>query len=351
MLDCRSVNCLKSQEMAAIEKAKSSADKGKLLEIKHMAERYVPLDIGSGQTSFWLFYLPDFTNIFRDWYCRYTAGIIETYKTNAHACIHRSAEYFLLKYCGQRPKELVLKKLEENPKWIYDLISEVHKSEADCSRELWKFENNLKNSSAPDVAELIDKVNNFAAYGLDNVFPENYFVKKFPFAYLSGLYPNNLSSWLMIWEKAVTCLDAVYNKEKTEGQAAQEIADISYLRWGDMESKEDDLKFAQRYMGRLKISFPNWFSICDYREKKKEDERINLNLSRHISYANEISAQMNANDKEIFKSMAYFACESIAYNEKRRINFTKCLRLLRDYCEQRDIDWRVARLEDLVLNN
>ncbi len=347
---CHDANCLNKDEKEAIRNAKASTSKEELLRVKHMAERSIPVE-GNNKNSFWFFYLPDFTNIFKDWYGKYIDGIIETYETGAQACIHMDDDYLLLKYSGLRPKEVVKRKILSNPNYVYSLIDKAETAQLDCESELRKFGGSSRHHYG-DLKNLVEKVTNFASYGLDTVFPESLMLERFPFINLSELYYSRISSWTQLREKGIDYLESIYVGEKSYNLAINEYAEkVSYMRWGDIESKENDAKFTRTLFASLSTNFPDYGAIYNYKKNNEENNHLFSRSLKYNTYVHEVSKNICDKDKKLFDSLLFFAHHAIEYNERRRMYFTRGFKLIRNFCEENDVNWRTVSLNELIKNH
>ncbi|MDP3770589.1 MAG: hypothetical protein Q8R40_06670 [bacterium] len=345
---------LTEEEKRAIFEAKASADTKELLAIKHMAERFVGVECESS-AMLWVFYLPDFTRLFKDWYCLYIKKIFEIYTPDASACIHDDGDgYVLLRYKGERPRDIVLHEiLNGNWDYVTRLLERAKRSELSCMQQIDRFENFLcKHTDAFDFEAFMDALSTFAGYGLDTLFPETLVEEMFPHVDVSALYHSPLSSWGMLLEGMLTHLEMVYAKKITEETAIDRYADtISYLRWGDIESHENDLAFTRKLFMQEKRSYPSFAHIAARSQRLYEEKRIfGMPTIRYQMYLEKFACELDASLKMSFFHLAEFATKAQQYNELRRILFTKSLRLMRELCEQMSLDWRSVSISALIEN-
>lgn len=319
-------------------------NKEKLLSVKHMADRHIPLQ----NRNYWLFYLPDFTPLFKDWYGLYISNVIQLYNPEAKATIMCDKEYLLLRYEGKRPKEIVAEQCA-HPDYLENLLYACRRTQDTCHLLLVENEKKLKEGKEPNLEQVIGKITEFAAYGLDNVFSEELFHEKFPFAALQQLTYIKRSSWGELYNKALGLLEATHVGEITEEEAIMLHAEhASYLRWGDIETKEKDVQFSKRLLTQMKTTYPTYQEIYEYQLQQKEVLR-RVPESPALRYRQE--CMQLAEDKELFSSMVTFAQAAVDYNEMRRILFTRTLRFLRNYCETKQLDWTIISLVDVMKSN
>lgn len=338
---------LTSVESAAIERAKKDGNYQELMRVKHMAERFIEVEVSGSSSLFWLFYLPDFTRLFKDWYAEYIDQIFAVYRPQAKAWLTFDDNFLLLKYEGERPREVVNRLLEKSPyDGIKDLVIRTRAAEQRCSLL-------VNGASAPELSLLVSTMSHFAAYALDTVFPEKLFCKKFPTVELAHLYGSPISSWLLIEEIVQSVLEKMYIGRCSRKEAVRRIASgTSYLRWNDIEDEESDLRFAEYKLARAEIQFPNVKVLWENEEELKFQKRIhNSRTEQDDRYMAECRKHVAAEDLTLFDTLAMFAREGQRCNEMRRLLFTKTLRTLRDFCDKCGLDWRTVTLHKLLRCN
>jgi hypothetical protein len=340
---------LTRMECQAIEKGIASTDLKSMLGVKHMAQRRIALGkLAAGEV--WLFYLPDFTPIFKGWYHLYIEAVKARYNPSAETNLHLGPEFVLLKYQGVRPRE-VLERLLRYENWggVELLLRQCRQAEHECEGQLREL-SARKRLRGSAVAKLVYAMTNFAAFGIDNIFPEALLVRKFPFVDLSAVYFSRLSTWGLIHERALDVLTDRFAGTLTHHEAVVQLATkAAYLGWGDIESPESDRAFAEKLLASYIKQYPNLAVLHESAESEREDLR--LTGSPALRYGQSVSTwrtSVDARSQSMFDLLIMLAREAQEYNEKRRLLFTQSLRIIRTYCEQENLDWRQCRLEEVL---
>ncbi|MBI4133478.1 hypothetical protein HY478_02585 [Candidatus Uhrbacteria bacterium] len=341
---------LSSAECRAAAHALERADLALLKKIKHMAERHIEVP-STDNHLLWLFYLPDFTRLFVDWYVRYIDHVFAVYAPTADAGLTFDGTNLLFTWRGCRPRERLVHLLDVGEYGtVRTVLEAARQARVDAERALVRFDDRLRGrSSTVTVAELVRVVSRFAAYALNNVFPEELFVERFPHVPLYGAYFTPISSWQLLFERALDALEAIYVGEATREVAVERYArETAYVRWGDIESCDDDLAFAARLFDGIGREFPTCRSIWEHHSARRDRRRISgdprLGHEREVHTWRALVAPA---DRELFDTLITFAAEGQEYNEHRRLIFTRTLRLLRELCERNGHDWRTVSLETL----
>lgn len=314
--------------------------------IRHMAERCAEVKSSKKKLIF-LFYLPDFTMLFKDWYRKYIEFIFKAYPIKAAAKITAGKEFLILKYTGQRPKDFVRSALCKNDfRYLYSLLDRARKAEEECRNALDNFENDIpKLAGIPK--ELIEKMSYYASFALNNVFPEEFFMKTFPTVDLARLFYSPISSWEMLYEKASHLLEKIYTGEEDEEKILEGYArEVSYLRWGDICPHSEDVEYSKKIFAGMKMAYPNFSILWNHNQEEEFNSR--LSALTYGSYIRKARTGISKSKKKIFEFMVVFAREAQRYNEMRRILFTKSLRLFRKFCEQKNINWKTISLNSLL---
>lgn len=321
--------CFTHKELQALRAAKATP--AGLLGVKHMASRYLPVD-----GPFWLFYLSDFTRLFKDWYGRYIDAVMHLYKPDASACLHDDSGYLILRYAGQRPRDVVAH-------W--------------CKTELGRVSQLLDNARAAmekaahakgGLDEIVGQMTTFAAYGLDNVFPDAVLAESFPGVEHGRLFYPVVSSWHTLYLHGRNALEAMYVGELSAEAAVQQYADKCFLRWGDIETRESDMEYAQRLLKQMTSTYPHYGAIYDAKEEETFRQRLHAPRIAREEYIHHALDAAPKRTRPLLHLLARFAQEASEYNEMRRILFTRTLRHIRDYCEQERIDWKTASLQAVI---
>jgi hypothetical protein len=340
---------LNRMERVAIERGVASADLVSMLKVKHMAHRRVTLgQLSAGEV--WLFYLPDFTQIFKDWYRLYIDAVKARYNPAAETNLYFGQDFVLLKYGGIRPRG-VLERMLRHEDWegIETLLKRCHQAEFECERQLLTLA--ADKSLAPQaVAKLVSSMTNFAAFGLDNIFPEDLLVRKFPFVDLSTVYFSRLSTWGLIHKRTLeTLADHFAGTLTHDGSVERLAATAAYLGWGDIENPESDRLFAATLLTSYMKQYPNLAVLHESAEAEREGLRFSGSPALHYGQSiHKWRAGIDPSDLKLFDWLVRLAREAQEYNEKRRLLFTQSLRALRSYCEQEKLDCRHCQLVEVL---
>jgi hypothetical protein len=320
-------------------------DRAMVNPIIHMSERQIPLRA----KTLWLFYLPDFTNIFREWYGRYIAGIISIYHPRAKAWIAFEKGFLLLKYSGERPRKVIRRMCECGDWRLVDrILEDAFDAECECGEVIEYFEKNLRRKRKPKLGVLIDAMTRFAAYGLDTVFPEDLLSERFPWVEISRLYGSPISSWSILLEESIASIERIYLGTPEKLEIKNYAKRFSHLSWGTIRSQDYDLAFAETMLRGAKHNLPNLKAIWDRTQLRAEQARIHgSSAGNYIRYVNRCAGQIADGDRALWEHLVRFASEAQRYNEMRRIYFTKTLKLVRDFAEMNSIDWRTVSLSRL----
>lgn len=342
---------LSTGDKTAIAKEKSTAPLKKMLEIRHMAERCLEIPV-SKDSFIWIFYLPDFTRIFKDWYRMYLDNIFELYQPDARAILVDEGKWLTLKYAGERPIQIIRQMLAAKD---FDSVSQLMKkadeAEKACRSDLNSMEFWLRTGTLPAIPrKAVNSMNRFAAFALNNVYPDRYFHENFPLVDLNRLLTSKISSWKILYDKSVELLEPVYAGIYPEEQAVSEYAqNFSFIRWGDICSSEDDSDYSLKMIRDAKSSFQNYSLVWNYLEHQKEERRLDRmeDAARH-SYVKKVLEKIPPAQKNLFTAMEKMAAKAQRYNEMRRLFFTRFLKIIRSFCENKTINWKNASLEKIV---
>ena len=130
----------------------------------------------------------------------------------------------------------------------------------------------------------------------------------------------------------------------------QEYADkTSFIRWGDIASREEDLAYGAHILGGMTREYPNYAIL--WRAQVAEREALRIGGSpeqRHARFVAACEAKLPSGKRELFHFLARFATIAQHYNEMRRYIFTKALRQMRDHAESLCVDWLSVPLDALV---
>lgn len=343
---------LAPHEAQCVARAKEHAKDVVLMDIKHMAERFVPVEEWLPGVFHWLFYLPDFTRLFKDWYRLYVERIFVCYQLNAYAMCSDDGTWLLLRYEGERPRDLIARAFKHGKyEVIRSLMRRVDQAEQDAEAVLRAHGARMNGGGGlPDLERLVATVTTYAAFGLENLFPEEFVRDRFPHMELNQLYWTPVSAWQRLIDEAVRTLDRVYAGEEREGAAMERYArETSFLRWGDVASAEEDRAFTERFFVGLRREYPHVGAIWEADEERRFRVRVHGSpLTQHERYLAEVRKSIASADLECFDVLAEFAGTAQRYNEMRRIIFTRTLHVLREHCEHRGIDWRGVSLCNLL---
>lgn len=343
---------LAPHEAQCVARAKERAPHVVLMDIKHMAERFVPVEEGLPGVFHWLFYLPDFTRLFKDWYRRYVEHIFACYQLNAYAMCSDDGTWLLLRYEGERPRDLIARAFKHGEhEAIRSLMRRVDQAEQDAEAALRTYGTRTNGSGgSANLERLVSAVTAYAAFGLENLFPEELVRKRFPGVELNQLYWTPVSAWQRLIDGAVATLERVYVGEEREAEAMERYArETSMLRWGDIASAEEDRAFTERFFAGLRREYPHYGAIWEAERERLFRMRVHGSpLTQHERYLAEVRKDIASADLECFNVLAEFAGAAQRYNEMRRIIFTRTLRALREHCEQQGIDWRSVSLCDAL---
>jgi hypothetical protein len=320
------------------ERAIRAADTVELMKIKHMASR----EASPGGNGLWLFYLPDFTRIFKDWYRLYINGLVAAYDTGARFKIAERGPWLMLKYRGLRPRQLFEKAISRGDiGYLKQTTEQARREEKECAVRISEAEESLACGKTFDFEGLLAAMTRFAAKGLDSVIPEELIAKRFPFLSPGHLYRTDVSSWDMIRSKALDLLELVYLGKISLGGASESHARaVGCLRWGDIEAHEDDLAYSARLLDGFSRKYSDLASITEYREHRAFDRRM--------AAAASLAAPAYASRKNnLLAAVVSFTREAQRYNEQRRILFTRTLRITRDLCVRLGLDWRSVALAEV----
>lgn len=339
-------------EAQCVARAKERAKDVVLMDIKHMAERFVLVEEGLPGVFHWLFSLPDFTRLFKDWYRLYVERIFVCYQLNAYAMCSDDGTWLLLRYEGERPRDLIARAFEHGEhEAIRSLMRRTEQAEQDAEAVLRAHGTRMNGSGGlANLERLVATVTTYAAFGLENLFPEELVRDRFPHVELNQLYWTPVSAWQRLVDEAVRTLDRVYVGEEREGVAMERYAkEVSFLRWGDIASAEEDLAFTERLFAGLRHEYPHAVAIWEAEQERRYRARVyGSPLTQHERALAEMRKSIAPADIECFNVLAQFAGAAQRYNEMRRIIFTRTLRVLRKHCEHRGIDWRSVALSDLL---
>ncbi|OGN28102.1 MAG: hypothetical protein A3A33_04155 [Candidatus Yanofskybacteria bacterium RIFCSPLOWO2_01_FULL_49_25] len=347
VLQLRSLTSVERDAVAAAQKA---ADHKALLAIKHMAERHIEIE-GKAGTALWLFYLPDFTHLFKDWYSQYIEQVRAIYDTTASGEIVFDREYLLLKYRGRRPRNVVGAWLRDGSYHVLEqLTARASEAETVCNAEISRVEALHRRQCELPLADMVAAVSHFAGFGLDHAFPFELFSQRFPQINSTELFTSPISSWDLLYQRALDAAEQVFVNERSYGEAVRSYADhTSYLRWGDICSREDDISYARMMVSHALQTFPNFASLWRYRQEQRDARRISRASQCHaVRTSVSPLRKIERGDHRLFRELSRFAAISQRYNEMRRILFTRTLRLLRDVCETYEQDWRTTSLAELT---
>lgn len=342
---------LAPHEAQCVARAKERAKDVVLMDHKHMAERFVPVEEGLPAVSHWLFELPDFTRLFKDWYRRYVTQIFACYQPNAYAMCSDDGTWLLLRYEGERPRDIIARAFERGEYGVVrSLMHRVDQVEQDAEAALQTHAARTNGSVGAGLEPLVSAVTRFAAFGLENLFPETFATARFPQVALHQLYWTPVSAWQRLLDEAVVMLDRVYAGEEREREAMERYArESSFLRWGDIASADDDRAFTERFFAGLRREYPHVVAIWEAEQERRHRARVyGSPLAQHEHELDELRRRIAPADLECFNVLAKFAGAAQRYNEMRRIIFTRTLRALREHCEQREINWRSVALSDLL---
>lgn len=343
---------LAPHEAQCVARAKERAKGVVLMDIKHMAERFVPVEEGLPGVYHWLFSLPDFTRLFKDWYRRYVEHIFACYQPNAYAMCSDDGTWLLLRYEGERPRDIIARAFEHGEyEVIRSLMRRIEQAEQDAEAVLRAHGARMNGSGGlANLERLVATVTTYAAFGLENLFPEELVRDRFPHVELNQLYWTPVSAWQRLIDEAVRTLDRVYAGEEREGAAMERYAkESSFLRWGDIASAEEDRAFTERFFVGLRREYPHVGAIWEADEERRFRRRVHGSpLAQHERLLADVRRSIASADLERFDVLAEFAGAAQRYNEMRRIIFTRTLRVLRKHCEHRGIDWRSVALSDLL---
>lgn len=342
---------LSDSDKAAIAKEKSKASRIKMLETKHMAERCLEVPV-SKDKIIWLFFLPDFTRIFRDWYRGYLDNIFELYQPNARALLIDDEKWMTLKYAGERPIQIIRKMLASKDFYsVSQLLKKADEAESICKFDLDSMEFNLKTGKLLAIPKkAVDSMNHFAAFALNNVYPDQYFRENFPLADLNRLLTSKISSWKILYDKSVELLEPVYAEIHPEEWAIREYAqNFSFIRWGDIGSPKEDKDYSLKMIRDAQSRFRNYSMVWTYLEQQKEERRMCQmeDATRH-SYVKKALTKVPPPQKTLFNTMERMAAKAQMYNETRRLFFTRFLKIIRSFCEKEKIDWKTASLKEVT---
>lgn len=340
---------LNRMEIVAIERGIANTDLESMLKVKHMAHRRVALgELSAGEV--WLFYMPDFTQIFKDWYRLYIDAVKARYNPAAETNLHFDQDFILLKYGGVRPRE-VLERLLRHEDWegVEALLKRCHQAEFECERQL-RVLSAGKCLETSSVSRLVGAMTDFAAFGIDNIFPEALLVREFPFVDLSTAYFSRLSAWGLIHKRTLEALADYFAGTLTRKEAVDRVAaTAAHLGWGDIESLEFDSALAEKLLGSYMKQYPNLADLHESAEAERQGLRFSGSpaLRYGLSIRN-WRTKVESSDQPLFDLLVRLAREAQEYNEKRRLLFTQSLRVLRSLCEQEKLDWRTCRLEEVL---
>lgn len=341
---------LSEYERRCVARAMDRAKDVVLMDHKHMAERCVTVDGALPGVHFWLFCLPDFTRLFKDWYQRYLETMLRLYQPNACAMLSDDGTWLLLRYEGDRPRAIIERTIRRG---AYDDI-ETLIERAEHAERVAEDALRVCETAAPhtdmNLESLITAVTAYAAFGLESLFPEELLVERFPTIALNRLYWTPVSAWQRLLDGAMRSLERVYVGEEREDEAVERYArEASFLRWGDITSHEEDFTFTKRLFVGLRSEFPHYPAIWEAEEQRRFSVRVHGSpLAQYERYVAEARGRIAADDHALFDVLVRFAREAQRYNEMRRILFTRALRILRTQTTLRGLDWRTAALADLL---
>jgi hypothetical protein len=322
------------------------------MDHKHMAERFVPVEGGLPGVYYWLFLLPDFTRLFKDWYRRYVTQIFACYQLNAYAMCSDDGTWLLLRYEGERPRDLIARAFAHGEYEVIRLLMRrVEQAEQDAEAVLRAHGARMHGSGGlADLERFVATVTAYAAFGLENLFPEEFIHDRFPHVELHQLYWTPVSAWQRLIDEGVHMLDRVYAGEERESAAMERYAkEASFLRWGDIASAEEDRAFTERFFAGLRREYPHVGAIWGAEEERRFCVRVyGSPLAQHERELAEVRKNIAPENLECFNVLAEFAAAAQRYNEMRRIIFTRTLRVLRGHCERNRIDWRSVSLNSLL---
>lgn len=338
-----------SSDRQILSRAKKNPNLGELVHIKHMTERYVEQPRKLAKT-YWMFYLPDFTRIFRDWYMWYIAEMLRVYGVKAHAEMEWDGTYLTLRYVGKRPITLVTEWLNNHEyDKLHALYEHIDQAERTAHKSLYACAHGTLTQTK--LRECVQSVTAYATYGLNNVFPEELFETTFPQARIAALFTTNNSAWGALWKHAIDALEYHYVHHTPMSWTISAFArEHAHLRWGDIISREDDITFSTKILRDASVTYPSRTDIL--RERICEYERRRALCSRSTNHAElrALRQTIPRHQRALFDIYAEFGARSQYYNEERRIVFTRCLKLIRQYCEGGKMNWRTAPLS-AVLNS
>ncbi|MBI4434988.1 hypothetical protein HY635_04235 [Candidatus Uhrbacteria bacterium] len=341
---------LSEYERRCIARATGRAKDVILMDIRHMAERCVTVDGALPNVHFWLFCLPDFTRLFKDWYQRYLEATLRLYQPNAHAMLSDDGTWLLLRYEGDRPRTVIERAIRRGQyDDVLSLIARAERAER-MAEDALRMHETSQPCTAVDLDPLITAVTAYVAFGLESLFPEEIIVERFPTVALNRLYWTPVSAWQRLLDAAMRSLERVYIGEAREDEAMERYArEVSFLRWGDIASHEEDLTFTKRLFVGLRSEFLHYPAIWEAEEQRQFHVRVyGSPLTQYERYVAEERTRIAKDDHALFDVLVRFAREAQRYNEMRRILFTRALRILRAQAIAQGLDWRTAALADLL---
>lgn len=337
-------------DRCALEASMRSTGLASMSTVKHMAERHVPI-AGQVGERLWLFYLPDFTRLFKDWYESYIKSLMRLYGLTGTAHLAVEPTFVVLKYEGVRPRDIVYNALTmSNYGWVEGLLADAALAESACIAGLSSLARGVRNGDASLLPHVLTLLDRFAAFGLNDVFPEALVRARFPSLAAGSLFYSPISSWGILHDTALEHLLSVYCGEMEKVEAASRYAlETSYVRWGDIESCEEDIRYAHLMINGFRAVFRDARDIWQYQEERRVKRRISGSPSvRHAQFVRSARSAVAASDRVLFDVVSGFATAAQRYNEMRRLLFTKALRLVRDICESRCLEWRTVPLTTVL---
>jgi|GEM_PF-4567929 len=339
------------EQSVCAARTKAAADSSELLKIKHMAARCLDIANQRPEHRVWLFYLPDFTAIFKDWYGCYVDAVVNLYDRNSRFTIQREPDFLRLDFFGRRPSQIISNLVENGCfEEISKLLAAAIQARCKCQLQLDAAEKKLQAGRIPDRTLLINTVTEFSAYGLDQVFPERILIQHFPGVEPARLYFTPISSWAILIEKVIEGLEQIYLQRASESEIIGNYAKrFSHLRWGDIEHPNADLYYSEKIFASYKLQFPGIKNIWQMREERKQHRRFyGSSGANYTQYLENFRKTLNPGSIELFDALAHFAAEAQQYNEWRRILFTKSLRLIREIAFMQNQNFQKVSLVEFL---